>query len=246
MKAFVLAAGHGTRLRPLTDTMPKCLVPVRGVPILKIWLDLCRRHGVDDVLVNLHSHADQVQEFLSRENDGITVRIFEEEKLLGSAGTLLANRSWVESDECFWVFYADVLTNVDLGRMLHFHRSHGGSATLGVYTVPDPSRCGVITVDSGNVVRDFVEKPQHPTGNVVFSGILLGTPAMLQAIPDTGEADIARDLLPNLVGRMYAYTISEFLLDIGTMHNYQVAQREWPGIAAAQESIAGTKTCSEA
>jgi mannose-1-phosphate guanylyltransferase len=231
MKAFLLAAGHGTRLRPLTDVIPKCLVPIRHTPMLQIWLDLCRRHGITEVLINLHSHADQVREFLSRQDLGIEVELFEEHTLLGSARTLLANRAWINSDELFWVFYADVLTTADLGRMLEFHRSHRAVATLGVNAVPDPSRCGVVTADAGGVIRSFVEKPAAPAGNVVFSGILIGTPAMLSCIPDAPQADIGRDLLPNLLGRMYAYPISEFLVDIGTMENYRWAQENWPGLA---------------
>lgn len=235
MKAFLLAAGHGTRLRPLTDTTPKCLVPIRGTPMLGMWLQLCRRHGIDQVLVNLHAHVDQVQRFLAREDYGVQVQIFHERTLLGSAGTLLANRAWVESEECFWVFYADVLTTANLRRMLEFHASDDACATLGVYTVPDPSRCGVVTIDQQAVVRGFVEKPAVPTGNLVFSGILIATPAILGAIPAMPHADIARDLLPNLLGRMRAYTISEFLVDVGTITNYRFAQESWPGLSAACE-----------
>ena len=242
MKAFLLAAGHGTRLRPLTDCIPKCLVPIRGTPMLHIWLELCRRYGINKVLINLHAHADQVRAYLSRENCGPTVEVFEEPTLLGSAGTLLANRGWIDSDEVFWVFYADVLTTANLGRMLDFHLSHGACATLGVYSVPDPSRCGVITADPSGVVRSFVEKPDHPTSNTVFSGILIGTPAMLSAIPDVPQPDIARHLLPNLLGRMYAYPISEFLVDIGTMNNYRFAQESWPGLLGSK-SDSGLTSC---
>jgi mannose-1-phosphate guanylyltransferase len=236
LKAFLLAAGHGTRLRPLTDAVPKCLVPIRGVPLLRIWLDLCRRHGIDQVLINLHSHSEQVRAFLSGESCRPAVQVFEEPVLLGSAGTLLANRAWVNSDELFWVFYADVLTTADLGRMLQFHRAHGACATIGVNTVPDPSRCGVVTVDPAHLVRGFVEKPQNPPGDLVFSGILLGTPAVLKSISDVPQPDIARHLLPHLVGRMYAYSISEFLLDIGTMANYLAAQESWPGLSRSNSA----------
>ena len=232
MKAFLLAAGHGTRLRPLTDNLPKCLVPIRGIPMLRIWLHLCRRYGIDQLLVNLHSHSDRVRAFLSQESCGLSVQVFEEPTLLGSAGTLLANRAWVNSEELFWVFYADVLTTADLGRMLQFHRRHGACATIAVNTVPDPSRCGVVAVDSRCVVRGFVEKPQNPAGDLVFSGILIAKPAILDAVSAVPQADIARHLLPNLLGQMYAYSISEFLLDIGTMTNYLSAQQSWPGLSS--------------
>ena len=114
MKAFLLAAGHGTRMRPLTDSIPKCLLPIREVPMLQIWLDICRRNGVDEILINIHSHANLVRDFLRKNASGIKISVSEESTLLGSAGTLLANREWIGSDPSFWVFYADVLTTAKI------------------------------------------------------------------------------------------------------------------------------------
>jgi len=88
LKAFLLAAGHGTRLRPITDAIPKCLVPIRGVPLLAIWLRLCQQFGIDDVLINVHAHAAAVQDFLRQNANGVQTRVVEEPELLGSAGTL--------------------------------------------------------------------------------------------------------------------------------------------------------------
>src|SRR5215472_16137594 len=105
MKAFLLAAGRGTRLRPFTDTVPKCLLPIRGTPLLEIWLRLCERFGIQEVLLNLHSHAPQVRNFLSnRRTKILAVKLVEEQILLGSAGTLRVNRDWIGNDECFWIF----------------------------------------------------------------------------------------------------------------------------------------------
>src|SRR5437016_7558178 len=147
MKAFLLAGGHGTRLKPLTDSVPKCLLPVRGIPMLQIWFDLCRRNGIDEILINLHSHAEAVRQFIEKNKDGLKVDLFEEETLLGSAGTLLANRRWVTEEASFWVFYADVLTTANMKRMLDVHRRCGHIATIGVYEVPDPTRCGIVQID---------------------------------------------------------------------------------------------------
>lgn len=229
MKAFLLAAGHGTRLRPITDTIPKCLVPIRGEPLLKIWLDLCASFGVDEVLINVHAQQHIVQEFLQQHESPVRVTISEEKELLGSAGTIRAHRDWVARDESFWVFYADVLNCVNLGRMLTFHQERRAAATIGVYRVPDPSRCGVVSVDAQGMVSDFVEKPARPTGNLVFSGIMVATPEFIHAIPEHHPVDIGSHVLPLLVGRMAAYEIKEYLLDIGTMTNYQAAQSTWPG-----------------
>src|SRR6516162_3773879 len=108
MKAFLLAGGLGTRLRPLTDSTPKCLLPIQGTPILQIWFGLCREYGIDEVLVNVHSHGEAVREFIGEHKASLKVHLFEETELLGSAGTVRANRAWVIRENCFWVFYADV------------------------------------------------------------------------------------------------------------------------------------------
>ena len=224
MKAFLLAAGLGTRLRPLTDRMPKCLLPVQGIPMLKIWFALCERFGVDEVLINVHSHAEAVRNFVEENKGTIKACVSEETALLGSAGTILANRDWVNKENSFWVFYADVLTTTNLKRMLEFHNSRGQVATIGVYEVPDPSRCGIVQVDNHGVVRDFVEKPQAPNGNLAFSGLMLATPALFEVIPETTPVDLGLHILPQIVGRMVAYRISDFIIDIGTLDTYRAAQ----------------------
>lgn len=232
MKAFLLAAGNGTRLRPLTDTIPKCLVPIRGVPMLRIWLEICCRHGIDEVTINLHSHAPAVREFLDSLDTPVSVRIFEEERLLGSAGTLRANREWIGNDSCFWVLYGDVLTTADLSHMMTLHRASGRAATLGLYEVLNPKACGIATLDSADVIREFVEKPASPKGNLAFSGLMIGTPEILDDIPAITPVDIGFHLLPRLTGRMVGHRIEEYLVDIGNPRAYRAAQAGWPGLVA--------------
>ena len=233
MKAFLLAAGHGTRLRPITDNLAKCMVPIQGVPMLALWLECCRRAGIDEVLINLHANAGSVHEFLRRNAAGMPVHVVEEAELLGSAGTLRANRDWIGSDDLFWVFYADVLNRADLRAMLRLHRDRQPAATLGVYQVPDPRRCGIVTANDAGVIEEFVEKPANPAGNWAFSGLMIGTPAMLEAIPKDTPADIGFHVLPRPTGRMVAFPIHDYLIDIGTMENYKRAQATWPGFPEA-------------
>lgn len=230
MKAFLLAAGNGTRLRPLTDRVPKCLLPIQGVPMLEIWLALCRRAGITEVLLNMHAHAPAVHAYLAQHRNGPQVKVFDEPELLGSGGTLAANRDWVAAEECFWVLYADVLTNVDLTAMLDFHRAHKVAATIGVYRVPDPSRCGIVTLDAQARVTGFVEKPANPSSNLAFSGILVATPELLESIPDERPIDLGGGVLERLAGRMAAYEGNGYTLDIGTPANYEHAQATWPGL----------------
>ena len=233
MKAFLLAAGKGTRLRPITDRMPKCLVPIGGVPLLSIWLETCRRVGITEVLINLHAHREEVRRFLDETDHGIKVHIVEEQTLLGSAGTLRANRDWVGSEELFWVFYADVLNLADLNGMLRVHRQRRPVATLGVYEVPDPHRCGIISARADGLIEEFVEKPKNPASKLAFSGLMIGTRDLLDVIPDHVPSDIGFHVLPLLVGQMLAFPIRDYLIDVGTLENYQKAQATWPGFSAS-------------
>lgn len=230
MKAFILAAGHGSRLRPLTDQTPKCLLPIRGVPLLQIWLEHCKRFGITDVLVNAHAHATQVKAFARQQTSGVNVCVAEEKELLGSAGTLAENRDFVAGEKDFFVLYADVLTNADLCQFLQFHRARNAVASLGVYEVSDPRRCGIVELDRNGIVASFVEKPAQPRSNLAFAGIMVASQQIFEGIPNERPADIGFHLLPKLVGRMAAMKVNGILLDIGTMENYRAAQAEWAGL----------------
>ena len=227
-------------MRPLTDTMPKCLLPIRGIPVLAIWLELCRRHHIDEVLVNTHAHSETVRRYLAENSQGVRAQITEEPALLGSAGTLLANRDWVGSDPYFWVFYTDILTNANLTRMLEFHSHRGQIATLGLHRVSNPQESGIVTVDREKIVQGFEEKPKDPFDNLAFAGILVAAPAIFDLIPRQVPADLGRDLLPKLCGKMAAYPIAEYVVDIGMLNRYQKAQTDWPGLDSPQQV---TKQC---
>jgi mannose-1-phosphate guanylyltransferase len=200
--------------------------------MLQIWMEICRHAGIDEVMINLHTHAEIVRSWLPHNSSGVRVQVAEESTLLGSAGTVLTNRDWVASDSCFWILYADVLTSANLSRMLEFHLARQPTATLGLYQVPDPSRCGVVSFDEQMIIREFVEKPAHPTSRWAFSGVTIGTPKLINQIPPRYPVDFGFDVFPRLIDQMLAYTISDYLLDIGTLENYQAAQTGWPGLAA--------------
>src|SRR5437868_1623581 len=170
-KAFLLAAGNGTRLRPLTDAVPKCLLPIRGVPLLQLWLDNCEASGIREVLINVHSHPEKFRDFVSKSNSTVKVHIAEEKNLLGSAGTLAEHQSFVAGEDAFFVLYGDVLTNMSLLEMLAFHQSRKELALLAIHQVTDPRQCGVVSLGKDGVIKTFIEKPEHPESNWAFSGV---------------------------------------------------------------------------
>lgn len=236
MRAILLAAGEGTRLRPFTDHTPKCLLPIAGEPMLKIWLDRCRDSSIDRVLINIHAHAAQVREFLDQLRHPVAVTVSEEHELLGSGGTLAVNRQWVEAESEFWVLYGDVLTTMDLNAMAAVHRRTGLLATIATYRVPDPQRCGIVEVDTAGRVTAFEEKPRQPRSNLAFAGLMVTSPKALDRLPTGRKSDIGYDLLPALVGQMAAYEVQDFLIDIGTPDNYQRAQEQWPHLKSPRLS----------
>jgi mannose-1-phosphate guanylyltransferase len=230
VKGFLLAAGNGTRLRPLTNSIPKCLVPIQGTPLLGIWLQWCAQYGVDRILVNIHAHSERVREFLAAHRGPVEVTMTHEPELLGSAGTVHVNRDFVAGEQEFAVLYADVLTNCRFDNMLDFHRLHRAPVTVGTYRVPNPAQCGIIATDEVGRVVEFTEKPELPKSDLAFSGILIGGPAFLDLVPRRTPADIGFDVLPELVGEMFAFPITDYVLDIGTIEKYEQAQRAWPGL----------------
>jgi mannose-1-phosphate guanylyltransferase len=226
VKAFLLAAGLGTRLRPLTDTMPKCMIPVGGRPMLDIWLDALAKAGVDEVLVNIHHFAPLVREHLVARLDPPAVRVVHEPELLGSAGTLLANRDFVGT-EPFLAVYADNLTDFDLRVLVDAHRAADTLATLTVFRAANPSACGILEVVDGEVVG-FVEKPAQPRSDLANAGMYAFHPDVLDLVERASPADIGFHLLPHLVGRSRAVGIGEsYLVDIGTPEALERGRREW-------------------
>ena len=228
MKAFLLAAGVGSRLRPITDTTPKCMLVIDDRPLLDIWLDEFDRAGVDEVLVNLHHLPDVVRRHLAARAGPPAVRTVFEPVLLGSAGTLLANRQWVEDDEFFLACNADNLTDFDVRSLIDAHRQHDAIATLTLFHSPQPSAGGVVEIDASGQVIGFVEKPVQPISDLTNAGIYAFHPSVLGEIDSRPPRDIGYDLLPQLVGRSRAVLVEGYFRDIGTADAYRRAREEWP------------------
>lgn len=227
-RAFLLAGGRGERLRPLTLSVPKCLVPINGTPLLGIWLDLLEQQGLQEVLLNVSHHAEQVRAFLKGRPRGPRVHLVVEDSPAGNAGTVAANRWFVDRTETFWIFYADNLTDLRLDPMRAAHSRHAGVLTMGLFRAPDPRAAGVVTTDETGLIVDFMEKPAKPRGNLANAGVYLARTTLFDHLPQGGGVmDFGHDVFPRLVGKMYGYVIDDFLMDVGTPAALSRAAEAW-------------------
>lgn len=230
MRAVVLAAGLGTRLRPLTDTTPKCLIDVGRTTPLDFWLDRLHRCGVDDVLVNTHHLANQVHAHISaRQHRPPRVTVAYEPELLGSAGTLKANAEFLGRDDTFLAVYSDNLTTFDLSLLINAHRASNTRATITVFRTSQPSRCGIVEVD-GELMVGFEEKPSNPRSDLANAGMYAFSRATLSKIAGDPPLDIGFDLLPTLIGQARVVSIGDaYFTDIGTAEALRQARERWRG-----------------
>lgn len=225
MKAFLLAAGYGTRLRPVTGSIPKPLVEIGGRTLLDFWLDTLAAAGVTEVLVNLHYLPELVRKHLDRRTGPPAVIARFEPELLGSAGTLRAARDWVQDDDFFLACHVDNLTDFDPKQLIE---AHHGEATLTAFHSANPSAGGVIETDASHTMTGFTEKPADPVSDLVNAGIYAFAPSILDDIPEQTPSDIGYHLLPKLTGRAKVITIEGYFRDIGTLDSLQQARQDWP------------------
>ncbi len=230
MKAFLLAAGIGSRLRPITDNIPKCLVPINGHSLLYYWLKLFEHYRIDEVLINLHHLPDLVFEFLEENEFNLKVHTVFEQELLGSAGSIRNNFDFVCKEREFLICYADNLTNINLAKMIDFHKLNRPTLTLGLFRTNNPALCGIAEVAENHTVINFIEKPENPKSNLAGAGVYIANHEIRYYLPDYYPADFGYDVLPGLIGKMKGYLINEYFIDIGTVENYQKARREFPNI----------------
>jgi NDP-sugar pyrophosphorylase family protein len=229
-KALILAGGIGSRLRPITDTVPKCLVPVAGKPMLDYWFDSLIGADVRNVLINTHHLAPLVREHLDRINAEGHLRVgeFYEPTLLGSAGTVHANRSWADDVEAILIIYADNLSTANLGAMLDFHRSHPDPFTMMLFHTANPTACGIADMDSEMRIVGFEEKPKVPKSDLANGGLYVVDADAYREIADMNAFDLGFEVIPRFVGRMRGWIPNCYHRDIGTLESLAQAEHDAP------------------
>jgi NDP-sugar pyrophosphorylase family protein len=227
MKGMILAAGEGRRLRPLTDYLPKPMLPVAGRPLMEHTIIHLRDCGITDLAINLHHLPAAVMDYFGDGSRwGVKLRYSVEERLLGSAGGVKRLHSFF--DETFLVYYGDVFTWADLRPMIALHRQSEVLATMGLYRVSDPWNRGIARLDDTQAVVEFVEKPPRDQvfSNLANAGIYVLEPEVLDRIPAGQVWDFGRDVFPGMLAdgiRTAGYVIEDPVIDIGLPVKYEEA-----------------------
>ncbi len=232
MKAMILAAGEGTRLRPLTLDTPKALLPVAGVPLIEHTILWLKRHSVGEVVINLHHLGKKVTDFLGDGSRlGVKIAYSPEQTLLGTAGAV--RRVEQSFDGTFVVLYGDVITDFNLSAMIDFHQQKKAIATLALLRVSNPWEVGVVRLNGDGRLLSFAEKPPRGSepGNLANSGVYVLEKEILDYIPREGFCDFAYDIFPRVIRLglpVYGYRLNkdDYLVDIGTPEKYQQANEE--------------------
>ena len=226
MRALLLAAGLGTRLRPLTNTIPKCLVPIKGQPLLGIWLERLTQAGIGPFLVNTHYLAEQVDTFIETSAYKEQVRRVNEPELHGTAGTLIANLDFFQGEDGMLI-HADnyCLADFTAFQQAHTNRPPECVITMMTFRTDDPSSCGIVELDDRRVVIGFHEKVTNPPGNLANGAVYILSAALLERMGKDLHTvqDFSTEVLHRFVGRIYSYETSEVFLDVGTPETYEQA-----------------------
>lgn len=229
-KAFILAGGKGTRMRPFTYEIPKSLIPVQGKPLLQHILDLLRKYEIRDVILSTGYMGNKIREYFGNGSKfGVNITYVEEKKEMGTAGSLNLARDLLKGT--FLMFNGDILANIDLHDFIDSHAKNNGIATIALKPVRDPSRFGVAEL-RGNKILRFIEKPKATVkSKLINAGVYILEPEVIDYIPKR-KVMMEMDVFPKLAkeGKLYGYPFDGQWFDTGTHEAYEKAIKGWRGI----------------
>ena len=228
IKALLLAAGFGKRLRPLTLNKPKCLMEINNRPILGYWLDKLEEINVEKILINTHYLSEQVNHFLEKDyKNNRKIKTSFEKVLLGTAGTLIKNYKFF-SNSTGLIIHADNFTHMGLIDFLnsHYNRPKNCLITMLTFNTNTPESCGIVELDSKGIVKDFHEKVSNPPGNKANGAVYAFDKEFIEWLIDNhSEArDLSKDIIPLLLGRIFTHHTDMNYIDIGTIKSLNAAR----------------------
>jgi mannose-1-phosphate guanylyltransferase len=230
MRALLLAGGIGSRLRPLTETVPKCLVPIHGRPLLDYWFDQLFEAGIERALVNTHWLAPAVEAHVRASRWASRLDLVHEPVLLGTGGTINANRDYFGGD-AFIVAHADNLVSFSVANLLAAHagRAADTDITMLAFETDDPRSCGILECDAVGRVKAFHEKVENPPGTLANGAVYVVEETVVHFIAAKGKAfvDFSTEVLPAFVGRIQMWKTDGYHRDIGNIESLKRAEREF-------------------
>jgi mannose-1-phosphate guanylyltransferase len=219
LRALLLAAGMGLRLLPITATTAKCMVEINGRPLLEYWLQFLFAGGIERVLVNTHWLEDQVITFVKASRWADRIDLVHEDELLGTGGTVLANRNWF-GGQAFIVAHADNLTDFDVAGFVTAHQSRppDHAITMLGFRTDTPRSCGILELDARGTVVAFHEKVDNPPGNLANGAVYIFEPEVVETIASFGRpvVDLSTEIIPRYIGRILCVETRGYHRDIGT------------------------------
>ena len=232
IKALLLAAGYGTRLRPITDQIPKCLIEIGGITMLERWLKSLEEVACNEAVINTHYLAREVDIFLEKTRTyPFKIHKIHEPDLQGTAGTLIANRNLLSGSTVIMA-HVDNVTDMDLGWLMKQHRSRPDHCvlTMATFETDTPESCGIVECDKNGVVLQFHEKSKENHGNKANGAVYIFEDTLIDKISSLGSVvtDFSQDVLPNLIGKIYTAHWSGPFIDMGTPENLERARQIWP------------------
>jgi mannose-1-phosphate guanylyltransferase len=230
MKAILLAAGLGTRLKPLTDTVPKCLVLINDIPLLQIWLEKLFSSNIDSILINTHHLSNKVFDFINNSKFKDRVHLVHESTLLGTAGTVFANHKFI-GERPIMVIHADNLSKFDMNDFIKAHQNRPShcNMTMMLFEADDPKSCGIVELDKLGVVKGFHEKSLSPPSNLANAAIYIIEPNLISEYCAKNQkiTDISTELIPSNLGKIYTYLNTQYHRDLGTIESLRLANIEY-------------------
>ncbi|MBU2590404.1 MAG: NDP-sugar synthase [Nitrospinae bacterium] len=244
-KAIILSAGFGKRLLPLTETTPKPLLPIAGIPIIRRTINNLASFGIKEIVINLHHLADEIKRALTTPPPGIKIHFTEEAEILGTAGGIKGAQHILGGGD-FIVINSDIIAEIDFKDLIKQHKEKEALATMVLRQDPDVEKYGPIETDNNGKIRRLLNKPDLDNNiqlaKYMFTGVQVMSPRFLERIPKTGYSDISKDIYPKLVAAeegLYGYVTKGYWTDIGTPETYLRANfRE---LAKSSESFPNRK-----
>lgn len=228
-KALLLAAGLGTRLRPITDKIQKCLVPIDGKPLIEYWLDALSKAGIEEFLINAHYFSDQMKAYVENSKFKNAITLVYEDELLLTGGTILANKEFFKNNS-FLVVHADNLCLCDFNAFFkaHENRPEECDITMMTFETDIPKNCGIVDLNEEGIVVNFYEKVSNPPSNLANGAVYIFEPTVIDFIASLHKkvVDISTEVLPHYLNKIYTFQNTVYHRDIGTLESYKQAQKD--------------------